>query len=90
MARKNNSTKVIRSGMRIFLGIAACAGFFGPLGYLMVKGIATMTKEMTLLFGNMMGVSMALIKETFSFYYGSSQQTEETALEPGPGEEVTP
>lgn len=80
----NNSTKAARSGMRIFLGVAACLGFFGPLAWLMTKGMATMSKEMTLLFGNMMGVGMALIKETFSYYYGSSMKEAEAPVTVGP------
>lgn len=86
---KNNAKKR-RSGMRIFLGVAAAVGFFGPLAYILVVGVPTqMTKEITLLLGNMMGVSMALIKETFSFYYGSSEKETEQALVGVPEPPVT-
>lgn len=74
-----NGTKKVKSKMRVFLGVASVLGFFGPLSYIMVKGLASLSAETALLFGNMMGVSMMLIKETYSYYFGGSQMIEDAA-----------
>jgi len=77
-------TDVLRSGRmnltQNILAYAAIIAFFAMTGYILSHGIGHMNSEESFIIGNLTGMAAAIAKDIYGYYFGSSKNERDGAL----------
>ena len=65
-------SKNITQNVLAYIGVVA---FFSLVGYVIAKGIGEMTSEASFIVGNLTGISGAICKDIYGYYFGSSRSS---------------
>ena len=64
--------KNITQNVLAYIGVTA---FFAMVGYIIAKGIGEMSTEASFIVGNLTGISGAICKDIYGYYFGSSRSS---------------